>query len=194
MNAIRVEQATDVPWSDVEAALTHGGNGSTCWCQWAVNPAYPTMSRDEKRDALRAELAAARAASPLVAYVDGAVAGWCRSAPRTDQPRLAHNSVVMRGTAEPMDDDTVWAVTCFVVRREYRGRGLAHTLLEHAVRLARDDGARMIEGYPIDLAERPGRPPNTLYIGTVTLFASAGFEVTARLTHGRAVMTLRLAE
>jgi GNAT superfamily N-acetyltransferase len=192
MNDIRVERATDVPWPDVETVLSHGGNGSTCWCQWAVNPGYPTMSRDEKHAALRAELTAGRSASPLVAYVDGVVAGWCRAAPRTQQPRLALTSVVRRGTALPMDDVTVWAVTCFVVRREYRGRGLAHTLLEHAVTLARDNGARMIEGYPIDLAERPGRPPNTLYIGTVTLFAAAGFEVTARPTHGRAVMTLRL--
>ncbi|WP_394770392.1 GNAT family N-acetyltransferase [Lacisediminihabitans sp.] len=194
MTVIRVERADRVPWPDVEAALGHGGNGSTCWCQWAVNPDYSTMSRDEKHDALRDELAAGQVASPLVAYVDGAAAGWCRIAPRTEQPRLAHLSVVRRGSVEPMDDGTVWAVTCFVVRREYRGRGLAHTLLEHAVSLARDNGARMIEGYPIDLAERPGRPPNTLYIGTVGLFAAAGFEVTARPTHGRAVMTLRVNE
>jgi GNAT superfamily N-acetyltransferase len=188
---IRIELASRVPWGDVETAL-HAGDGASCWCQWAVNPDYPALSRDEKRDALRAQLARANGAPALVAYVDGSPAGWCRVAPRVDQPRLARTLVVKRGTPEPIDDGSVWAVTCFVVRREFRRRGLARALLDRAVEFARESGARVIEGYPIDRAERPNATVNSLYLGTVGLFARAGFEVTARPVPGRAVMTLRV--
>lgn len=192
MTEIRIESANTVPWSDVEAALTHGGNGSTCWCQWVVNPDYPTLARDQKHDALQKQLGRAHLTAPLVAYVDDLPAEWCRVAPRVDQPRLAHTAVVTRGSTEPLDDDSVWAVTCFVVRRGYRGQGVARALLDGAIELARLSGARVVEGYPIDRAERPRAAPNTLYLGNVGLFESAGFALTARPAPGRAVTTLRL--
>lgn len=158
---MRIEPANAVPWSDVEHALTHGGNGSSCWCQWPVHPDYPAMTAPAKHGALREELAAATLAPALVAFIDDEAAAWCRIGPRTRQARLVGLSIVKRGTAEPLDDESVWAVSCFVVRREFRGQGLARALLEHGVEFARSNGARVIEGYPIDLAERPGRPPDS---------------------------------
>jgi GNAT superfamily N-acetyltransferase len=192
MTEIRIEAADSVPWADVEAALSHGGNGSTCWCQWVVNPEYPVLTREEKHDALQVQLGRAHLTAPLVAYVDDLPAGWCRVAARVDQPRLAHTNVVTRGSTEPLDDGSVWAVTCFVVRREYRGTGVSRALLHSAVELARGSGARLVEGYPIDRVERPGASPNSRYLGTVDLFESAGFVVTSRPAPGRAVVTLQL--
>jgi GNAT superfamily N-acetyltransferase len=101
--------------------------------------------------------------------------------------------VVRGGSGEPAADVAVWAVTCFVVRREHRGDGLAGALLEAAVAAARAGGARVVEGYPVDRAVRPAASTAELWHGTVGLFTRAGFTETARPTPARPVMTLRLA-
>lgn len=188
---VRIEQARDVPWTDVERSLG-AGDGSSCWCQWPVNPDYRTMTRQAKHDALREQVGAARSGPALVAYVDDRPAGWCRIGPRTEQPRLVSLPIVRRSTHEPLDDAAVWAVSCFVVRREFRGYGVSRTLLEHAIAFAFERGARLIEGYPIDLAERPNASSNSLYIGSLSLFESLGFTVSERPAKGRAVVTLGL--
>jgi GNAT superfamily N-acetyltransferase len=127
-----------------------------------------------------------------VATVDGDGIGWVRVSPRPEQPGVLRTRIVKAGSTEPADDPAVWGITCFVVRREQRGSGVAATLLDAAIRHAVDHGARTIEGYPVDRAERPRTTSAELWHGTVGLFARAGFEETARPTPARAVMTLRV--
>ena len=50
---------------------------------------------------------------------------------------------------EDKADDSVWAVTCFFIRRRLRKHGVSRELARAAVSFARDRGARAIEGYPI---------------------------------------------
>jgi GNAT superfamily N-acetyltransferase len=192
MAVIVVEPASSVPWADIERAFTGGGDGGTCWCQWyRFANSFRTMTNPERQEQLRGELAGPLSPG-LIAHVDGEAAGWCRIGPRTALPRLAHTVVVKRGSSEPTEDEAVWAVTCFVVRREHRGAGVAHALLLDAIEFARKHGARVIEAYPIDTAERPNASVNSLFTGTASLFGSAGFETIARPRPGRAVMTLTL--
>jgi GNAT superfamily N-acetyltransferase len=100
---------------------------------------------------------------------------------------------LLAGTAaEELADATVWAVTCFVVRRPARRRGLAGGLLAGALDLARQGGATMVEGYPIDLAERPRTSSAELYHGPLQVFLRAGFTEVARPTPGRPVVRLDL--
>ncbi|MFD1150327.1 hypothetical protein [Saccharothrix hoggarensis] len=62
-------------------------------------------------------------------------------------------------------------------------------LLEHAVRFAREHGARAVEGYPV---ERGGAKKSSgdLYHGTVGMFTDAGFEVVERRGPSRALVRL----
>ena len=96
------------------------------------------------------------------------------------------------GSRQEPDDASVWAVTCFVVRVGYRRRGVAAALLRGAVAQARGEGARVVEGYPVDAALRPKAPSAELYHGTVSLLAAAGFVEVARVRADRAVMELVL--
>ena len=194
MTGLSVAPATADGFAAVEHALTGGGDGGSCWCRWlmATRADFDAASRDGRRDALRDELAAAPVAPGLVAQVDGAGVGWVRVAPRLAQPGVLRTLVVKAGSEEPADADDVWAITCFVVRREFRCSGVAAALLGTAIRHAVDHGARMIEGYPVDRAVRGKVTSSELWHGTVGLFARAGFEETARPTPGRTVMTLRV--
>jgi ribosomal protein S18 acetylase RimI-like enzyme len=186
----RIAPASEVPWDDVVHSLTGGGDGGSCWCQWfpLSRREFDAESRDERRDRLRAEIEDSPLPPALVAYVDDQAAGWVRIGPRTAQGRLTSTRMA-RSSAEPLDDPAVWAVTCLVVRREHRGRGLAGELVEAAVAFASAHGARLIEAYPIDRDVRPDSSSNQLFVGSVGLFERAGFRVTARPTPTRAVMT-----
>jgi GNAT superfamily N-acetyltransferase len=190
---VRIEPASAEAFALVEHALTGGGDGGSCWCRFLLGTrsAFDAASRDEKRAALRDELAAAAVAPALVATVDGAGAGWVRVAPRTAQAGVLRTRVVRGGSNEPADAADVWAVTCFVIRREHRGTGLAAALLDAAVAHAEAHGARVIEGYPVDRAARPEASSAELWHGTAGLFARAGFTETARPAPARPVMTLR---
>jgi ribosomal protein S18 acetylase RimI-like enzyme len=128
------------------------------------------------------------ATSGLVAYLDGEPVGWCAVEPRTAYPRmLRNNRVPWEGRSEDKSDDSVWSVTCFVVRTGFRRRGIGSELARAAVGFAQQRGARAIEGYPMTtkdalLAE--------LHVGTHRMFADAGFTEVSRPSVRRAVMRI----
>jgi len=113
----------------------------------------------------------------VLAYVDGEVAGWCSVAPKSTYRRLL-NSRTIPHLDEERDP---WSIVCFVVRAGFRGRGLMHELLDGAVEHAREAGAALVEGYPVDTG---GAKVDVIsgYVGTVALFERHGFERHAATT------------
>ncbi|WP_423494031.1 GNAT family N-acetyltransferase [Microbacterium esteraromaticum] len=189
MATITTERATIERWGDVQHALSGGGDGRSCQCIWPVvrNKDWQSTSVDERRDLLHDEIAT-RQTPGLVAYVDGEAAGWIRVGPRTTQLRILNTRSIVGASTEPLDDDSVWAVTCFVVRREHRGTGLNAILLEAAIDHARQGGARLIEAYPVDNTHGTHRA-NDMFHGALTTFLAAGFTHDATLTGGRVLVT-----
>jgi ribosomal protein S18 acetylase RimI-like enzyme len=190
MPTIRVEAASAVPFADVEQSLTGGGDGASCWCQWFMvrRTEFDAAARDDRRQMLREEVDASGPAPGLVAYVDDKAAAWVRVGPRVRQPALLRTRPVTLGSPEPTDSPDVWAITCFVVRREFRGLGVAKELVRAGVEHATSHGARAIEAYPIDTEQRQATA-NELYVGSVRLFRAQGFVETARPWGARVVMT-----
>lgn len=191
--AIEILPATGDRFDDAETALD-SGDGPECQCQWWMLPNVPwkETSIAERTELFRAELDGDLPPG-LVAYVDGEPAGWVRVGPRTAQPRLARTRNVTGSTPEPLDDDSVWAVTCFVVRQAHRGSGLTRDLLDAAVETARDGGARVVEGYPRDPSAAK-IPVSDLYLGTVSIFEGAGFTVVDRPKPDRALVSLTVRD
>jgi GNAT superfamily N-acetyltransferase len=197
MPTITIEPATADRFEDAQHALTGGGDGSSCQCAWwtITNAQFQQTTRDERKALLKDEIVAGPPPA-LIAYVDGEAAGWVRVGPRTHQPRLARTKQFTDNSAEPWDDDSVWAVTCFVVRREHRGQGLNARLLDAAIDFARSRGARVLEAYPkepVDPATGKKTPANELFLGTVSTFTKAGFREVARPKPSRAIVSLDLA-
>jgi GNAT superfamily N-acetyltransferase len=94
------------------------------------------------------------------------------------------------GRAEDKDDDSIWAVTCFVTRAGFRRRGLSRALASAAVEFARERGARAVEGYP--MITKPGEEItwDELRVGSRSIFADAGFTEVSRPTKRRVVMRI----
>lgn len=190
---IEILPATGDRFDDAETALD-SGDGPECQCQWWLLPNGPwkEASVEHRTELFRAELDGPRPPG-LIAYVDGEPAGWVRVGPRVAQPRLLRTRDVTSSTAEPLDADDVWAVSCFVVRTQHRGRGLAAKLLDAAISSAREAGARVVEGYPLD-PKAAKRSSNQLFRGTVSVFEDAGFTVVDRPKPDRALVSLTLRD
>ncbi|HWI31774.1 MAG TPA: GNAT family N-acetyltransferase [Microbacterium sp.] len=192
MATITVEPATSDRFDDAEHALTGGGDGRSCQCQWWTipNAEFQKLSIAEREALLRNELDAGPPPA-LIAYVDRQAAGWVRVGPRTAQVRIGRTREIVGATAQPLDDPSVWSVSCFVVRREHRGRGLNAALLEAAIDHARARGARVIEAYPLDPTAAK-HSSNELYRGVLSVFLAAGFTEVARPRADRAIVQLEL--
>ncbi|MBO1770137.1 GNAT family N-acetyltransferase [Agrococcus sp. TF02-05] len=194
MPQVEIRPATPDRFDDAQRALGGGGDGRSCQCQWwtITNADFQRSSTEERHELLRAELQDGLPPA-LIAYVDGEAAGWVRVGPRTRQVRLQRTKQLVSATQEPWDDESVWAVSCFVVRREHRGSGLTDRLLRAAIDFARSRGARLVEGYPVDPATGRRKAANEPYRGVVSTFERAGFREVARPTPDRAVVALELS-
>ena len=97
--------------------------------------------------------------------------GWCSIAPRETYVALGRYKALA-----PIDAAPVWSVVCFFVDRGARRAGLTRGLLRAAVGYAVAQGAKIVEGYPVD----PGARLYT-YMGSPATFRAAGFrDVTPR--------------
>lgn len=192
MATITTERATISRWDDVQHSLSGGGDGRSCQCIWPIvsNKEWEATNVEQRREMLHDEI---KTGPPpgLIAYVDGEAAGWIRIGPRTAQTRILRTRAILGATAEPLDDASVWSVTCFVVRREHRGKGLNAQLLRSAIDYARESGARLIEAYPVDTSEGTHRS-NDLFHGTLSTFVAQGFRRTGTLTRGRVLVVREL--
>lgn len=194
MAEIVIAPATAGRFADAEHALTGGGDGRSCQCQWWMMPnvQFQSMPTEERRERLKQELETETVAPALIAYADGEAAGWVRVGPRAAQVRIGRTRNIAAHTPHDPDDPSVWAVSCFVVRREHRGTGITAKLLKAAVDHARSHGARIIEAYPVDTATTK-KPSNELYHGVLSVFEAAGFAEIARPKPDRVIVALELS-
>jgi len=156
-----------------------GGDPKWCWCSFFrlrnvdFKGATATSNRSVLERAVTTTAADGRAPG-LVAYRDGEAIGWVSLGPRDDYARLQNSRVLA-----PIDEKPVWSIVCFVVARSARKQGVANALLEAAVAYAREHGATLLEGYPIE-TDGQRVPAANVYKGTLAMFERAGFEVVAR--------------
>jgi GNAT superfamily N-acetyltransferase len=176
-STVAVRSAAEVSWDEIVAVFGERGDPARCWCQFfrLANKEFEQSTIDERRELLRREIAADGTPPGLVAFIDGEPVGWVAVRPRRDYPRLLRSPIVTRSTVDPLEDGDVWAVSCFVVRPEFRRRGASAALLDAAVEAARANGARVVEAYPSDLAGRARMSAADLYRGTLGIFERAGF-------------------
>jgi GNAT superfamily N-acetyltransferase len=192
---VTIVPANDAPWEDLQAVFGTRGDPSRCHCQrykmrpgesWAsVGSEELAFRLHEQTDCGNRESATT---SGLVAYLDGEPVGWCAVEPRTAYPRLLRNNrVPWEARSEDKTDDSVWAVTCFVIRKGFRRLGISYALAGAAVEFARQRGARALEGYPMT---RKDVLLGELHVGTQGVFAAAGFTEVSRPTLRRVVMRI----
>jgi GNAT superfamily N-acetyltransferase len=194
---LRIAPANEASWKDLRQIFGTRGDPSRCFCQrykMAPGESWASVGAEELAARLReqTECGNPRSASTsgLVAFLDGEPAGWCAVEPRPAYPRMLRSMrVPWDGRSEDKDDESVWAVTCFVTRAGFRKRGITHALARAAVEHARERGVRALEGYPITTKDVI---LSELHVGTIGAFEASGFTEVGRPTPRRAVMRIDL--
>jgi GNAT superfamily N-acetyltransferase len=192
---VRIVPANQASWEDLQDILGTKDAGH-CQCQRfkVVGWIWRDSTQDERTASLRAQTACGDPSAPdpsgLVAYVQDEPAGWVAVEPRTAYPKLRTSRIPWAGRAEDKDDHGVWAATCLVVRKDFRGRGLTYHLAAATIDFARERGARALEAYP--MITQPGRQITwgELHVGARQVFEDAGFRQINHPTPRRVVMRI----
>ncbi len=177
---------TPATWPDLEALFGMPGGSIVrgCWCMHYRRTGTGGWSPAESKSAMR-DLVSSGVTPGLVGYLDHEPAGWISLGPRPEFLRLRRSPVM-----KPVDDVDVWSVVCSYVPKRYRGQGLQHRLLAAAIDFARQNGAGLLEAYPVD---KPGRSHDDfMFFGSRSLYERAGFTEVARRSPTRVVMRLAL--
>jgi GNAT superfamily N-acetyltransferase len=207
--SLSIVPANQVPWDDLHAVFGDRDSGR-CNCQrfktrgWFWEQATDEQRRARLRDQANCDDPAATSTTGLVAYLHApgerergpgsTPVGWVAVEPRTEYPRLLGLPTVWKGRPdEDKRDDSVWAVTCMVVRKGYRRRGVTYALAAAAVGYAKANGARALEAYA--MLTQPGREITwgELHVGARQVFAEAGLAEVSRPSVRRAVMRIDFA-
>lgn len=150
-------------------AYADNPNWSKCFCTERLVADYDARTKEQNRE-LRSDLIRSANANGLVAYRLGRVVGWCHAAPKTE----------LMNIPGPIGADA-GAIVCFVVAPDQRRQGIATALLDAALDHLRKRGMRTAEAYPLIGEIDEARWPRMNYLGPLTMYVKAGFEVVARL-------------
>jgi GNAT superfamily N-acetyltransferase len=168
-------------WTDFEELFGPNGACAGCWCMfWKLRGKAYEEARGLETRQMHKSIVDSGVATGLLAYSNGEVVGWIAVEPREAYPKLAHSRVL-----KAVDDQPVWSVTCFFVAKNARRKGITVQLLKAAVEHVRNQGGKIVEGYPVETDQV--MPAPFVYTGTASAFKRAGFKEVARRSPTRPI-------
>lgn len=175
--------ATPERWGDLEKLFGARGACAGCWCMFYRLPRrqWTAQSGTKNKSALNA-LVASGVPPGILAYAGGEAVGWCAVAPRADYPRLAKSRILA-----PVDDQPVWSITCLFVARSHRRAGVSSALVAAAAEFAASQGARIVEGYPVE-PQKDSVPDTFVWNGLASSYRKSAFKEVARRSPTRPIM------
>ena len=180
---LEVIPVTPDHWQDLETLFGKNGAYGGCWCMWwrVTRSQFGKQAGQGNKEALKAIVDSGEVPG-LLAYASGQPIAWCSIAPREVFLPLERSRTLKR-----VDDQPVWSIVCFYVAKPYRRKGLMAELLRAAIDYARQCGAKMVEGYPIE-PKHNNSPPVSTFTGIFSAFQEVGFIEVARMSEKRPIM------
>ena len=126
----------------------------------------------------------------ILVYLDSEPVGWCQYGPGEELTRI-DTGANYRGLAPENQKARLWRITCFVVDKKYRRRGVAGVALKAALASIKKQGGGLVEAYPVANWEG-GSFGNMSTHGTVSMFAKQGFKKIAAYGNTNVVMRKRV--
>jgi GNAT superfamily N-acetyltransferase len=184
---VTFQPVTLAEWPDLQQLFTARGPQNGCWCMYwrQTRTEFHSQFGEDNRAAMQSIIESGRVPG-ILAYLDGQPVGWCSIAPREEFPSLDRSSTLRR-----VDEQPVWSIVCFFVAKPYRQAGLTRALIEAAITYAKENGARIVEAYPV-IPESMTDPRSQLYTGALSTFENLGFKIAARRSPHRVVVRYSL--
>ncbi|MFQ6022508.1 MAG: GNAT family N-acetyltransferase [Acidiferrobacterales bacterium] len=170
-------------WKDFEALVGPRGAYGGCWCMlWRCKRSQWEAQKGEGNHQAMKAIVESGDAPGLLAYDGREPIGWCSVAPRSAFPALARSRVL-----KPIDNQAIWSVSCFFIRKSHRHQGVSVALLRAACDFVRTQGGTIVEGYPVE--PRKERYPQVYaWTGFARTFIEAGFTECLRRSETRPIM------
>lgn len=138
---LMISPLTPEKWNDFEQLFgTHGAFGGF-WCM------FWRLTRKEFREGCKGknkqdirDLVFHGTIPGVLAYADDQPVGWCSVAPREDFCSLKRSRIL-----KCVDNQPVWSIVCFFVRRDFQGKGMMGELIRGAMEYAKSRGAQIIK-------------------------------------------------
>jgi GNAT superfamily N-acetyltransferase len=179
---------TSSRFADFERLFGPRGACGGCWCTfWKLRGKAYEENTGEPAHQMQKSIVDSGIVPGLLAYRGAEPVGWIAVEPRSVYTRLAHSRIL-----KPVDDEEVWSVTCFFVAKQARRQGLTVELLKAAVDYVKEQGGKIVEGYPVDA--KKDMPPAFIYHGIAAAFEKAGFVEVARRSENRPIMRFSIGD
>ncbi|MFZ3394199.1 GNAT family N-acetyltransferase [Rhodococcus sp. DT1] len=167
---MKFRSATQRAFDDVTEMLgpKRRPDALACWClTYRLGAEAAGLDAGERRERVF-EMCAHRPAPGILAYLDGEVVGWAGVAPRSRVAALQDTE-----TYPLVDGVDPWSIFCLRTKGRRRRRGIGQQLLLGAIAFAREHGAEVVEGYPLDTGDKVDAV--FTYPGLRSMFEKAGF-------------------
>lgn len=146
----------------------HAPHWSTCFCRFYYTDCTLEEWQGRTGEYNAREAAQAIQAGEMHGYLafDGELCiGWCLA---DDASRFIQ---LLKHTAPIIAGKKVGAVLCYVIRPEYRNKGVARLMLSRALEGFREQGYEAVLALPVDIQDDPQKR----YRGTLNMYQEAGF-------------------
>ena len=191
-------------WHDFEKLFSRGNGWDFCWCmpfqrvQRASRKTFRTRAEVGVRNHLDKQgLVEQGRAHGILVYASGEPIGWCQygSSDELNGRRRTESATAVDDAAS----GPVWRVTCFVVDKRHKRKGVASVALRAALDSIRRQGGGLVETFPIACwTHGRGRSAEPVYVqgvgpvapawggfgnvstsGIVSMFEKEGFKAVA---------------
>ena len=184
MATFRFLPLTAARWPDFEALFGTNGACGGCWCMyWRLSSRTFAQQKGTGNQAAFKALVEGGQKTGVLAYAGKEAVGWIALEPRAAYPRLEGSRILF-----PVDERPAWAVSCFFIKRGFRNQGVSAQLLDAAVAYAAKQGAKVIEGFPVDKRDRTADA--FVFTGLASTFRKCGFKEVARRSPTRPIMRI----
>ncbi len=180
-NQLTIYPLTSERWSDFERLFGKDGAHGGCWCMWWRVPEdqFERQCGETNKSAMQ-EIVNSGKVTGIIAYIDAQPIGWCSLGPREEFPSL-HRYWNLDG-----DNKNTWSVVCFFIAKPYRRQGVKTQLLKYALEYAVHNGAKVVEGFPIEAREE--LTSYSGFTGIESVYRKLGFTEVYRDSKGQLIM------
>lgn len=181
--SLKFYPATAERWRDFEELFGERGACGGCWCMfWRLPRKEFEANKGSGNKRAIKRIVFSKRPPGVLGYLGKTAIGWCAVAPREEYIALRRSRIL-----KPVDAQPVWSISCFFVKKGYRRKGFSIKLLRAAVDFARREGAKIIEGYPVD-PRALNLPDPFIWHGVTSAFIAAGFKEAVRRSDTRPIM------
>lgn len=186
---LKFYRLTSERWNDLEKLFGKHGASGGCWCMWwRLSRSEFVKQKGEGNKKALEKIVDSGEIPGILAYTNGQPVGWCSVAPRESYPTLECSRVLKQ-----VDDKPVWSIVCFFVAKQFRRKGVTSALLKAAIEYVKEQGGKILEGYPVE--PKDGKTPDVFaYTGLTSTFRKAGFIEVVRRSEVRPIMRYLIGE